>query len=365
MKIFYDGEIYAMYPKQSGGISRYFDNLISRLPEDFYPALTSVRDRQGSHPQHQNLKIYRYDIKFRPARVDFWLRKHYFQFIANRAKPQIVHPTYYSLLTGKPVSEYKCPVVITVYDMIHEIFTDSMDPNGQVAEIKKKAIFSAQSILCISKSTKRDLLDRYPSLEDRVTVTPLATELSEKLISEEFDVPSRPYYLYVGSRDKYKNFDRLLIAFAKIVPKLSDLILCVVGVPFNAEERKLINNLNLTNHIAHRGAVSDGQLAKLYGSSIALVYPSLYEGFGIPPLEAMSCGTVVIASDTSSIPEVVGDAGLLFNPKSTDELVDHLLSLVNYPSQRISLIEHGKKQVQKFNWEETTTKTIKAYRSLI
>ena len=152
---------------------------------------------------------------------------------------------------------------------------------------------------------------------------------------------------------------------AKIVPKLSDLILCVVGVPFNAEERKLINNLNLTNHIAHRGAVSDGQLAKLYGSSIALVYPSLYEGFGIPPLEAMSCGTVVIASDTSSIPEVVGDAGLLFNPKSTDELVDHLLSLVNYPSQRISLIEHGKKQVQKFNWEETTTKTIKAYRSLI
>ena len=365
MKIFYDGEIYAAYPKQSGGISRYFDNLISRLPEDFYPTLTTGRDRGGSHPNHPNLDLYRYDFNFRPGRISRFIRNQYFQFILSRYKAQLAHPTYYSLLTGQSFSDYKCPVVITVYDMIHEIFADSMDPSGLEANIKRKAIFSAQSILCISESTKHDLLKLYPSLENRITVTLLATELNESYISQKAITPSRPYYLYVGARGNYKNFDQLLVAFAKITPKFPDLLLCVVGSPFNKEEHERINELSLTHNIEHYGAASDGQLAKLYNSSIAFVYPSLYEGFGIPPLEAMSCGTAVIASDISSIPEVVGKAGLLFNPKSTDELVDHLLSLLEHPSRRISLIEKGKRQVQKFSWEKTTIQTVNVYRSLI
>jgi glycosyltransferase involved in cell wall biosynthesis len=363
--IFYDGEIYASYPKQSGGISRYFDNLISRLPEDFYPILTTGRDREGSHPHHDNLQIHRYELKFRPRRVNFWLRKKYFQFITNGIKSHIAHPTYYSLLTGRYVSDYKCPVVITVYDMIYEIFADSIDSNGQMAEIKKKAIFSAQSILCISESTKNDLLDRYPSLEERVTVTPLATELSEQSINQAFHVPSRPYYIYVGGRGGYKNFERLLIAFTKVITKFPDLLICVVGDSFNNEENKRIAELNLINHIKHYGAVRDGQLAKLYNASIALVYPSLYEGFGIPPLEAMACGTAIIASNISSIPEVVGNAGMLFDPTSTDELVDHLLLLAENSSKREFLINQGKQQVQKFSWEKTTMQTVNVYKSLI
>jgi len=365
MKIFYDGQIYAAYSKQSGGISRYFDNLISRLPEDFYPTVTNGRDRDRSQPNHPNLNLYRYDLSFRPGRICAWGKRNYFQFISIRSKPQIAHPTYYALLTGREVSDYKCPVAITVYDMIHEIFADSMDANGQMAEIKRKAIFSAQSILCISESTKQDLLERYPSLEDRVTVTLLATELNESYINENAAVPAHPYYLYVGARGDYKNFDRLLIAFAQIIPKFPDLTLCVVGSLFSKEEHKRIAELNLTQNVEHYGAASDGQLAKLYKSSIAFVYPSLYEGFGIPPLEAMSCGTAVIASNTSSIPEVVGDAGLLFDPTSTDELIDRLLFLLEHPSDRNLLIEKGKQQVQKFSWEKTATQTVNAYHSVI
>jgi glycosyltransferase involved in cell wall biosynthesis len=364
-KIFYDGEIYAAYPKQSGGISRYFDNLISRLPEEFYPILTSGRDRGGRHPNHPNLNLYGYNFNFRPRRVSEFIRKNYFQLISRLYKPQVAHPTYYSLLTGQSVSEYKCPVVITVYDMIHEIFAESMDPSGLEANIKRKAIFSAQSILCISESTKYDLLKLYPSLENRITVTLLATELNESYISQEAIVPSRPYYLYVGARDNYKNFDQLLIAFTKVISKYPDLSLCVVGSPFNKKEYKHIAELNLAYNVKHYGTASDSQLAKLYNSSIALVYPSLYEGFGIPPLEAMSCGTAVIASKISSIPEVVGEAGLLFNPKFTDELVDHLLSLIENPSRRFSLIEKGKQQVKKFSWEKTTMQTVSVYQSLI
>jgi glycosyltransferase involved in cell wall biosynthesis len=365
MKIFYDGEIYAAYPKQSGGISRYFDNLISRLPIDFYPTLTTGRSRSGSHPQHQNLRICRYDLKFRPGRINSWLRKQYFQFISNSINAQIAHPTYYSLLTGRDVTNYKCPVVITVYDMIHEIFSESMDSKGQVAEIKRKAIFAADSILCISESTKSDLLDRYPSLEDRITVTPLATELSEALMDQEFKAPSRPYYIYVGARNEYKNFERLLVAFAKVITKLPDLMLCIVGNFFSEKESQRIVELNLDQHIKHCGALADSQLVKLYNASIALVYPSLYEGFGIPLLEAMACGTAVIASNTSSIPEVVGDAGLLFDPKSTDELIDRLLLLAEDSGSRQFLIDKSKQQIKKFSWEKTTKQTVDVYKSLI
>jgi glycosyltransferase involved in cell wall biosynthesis len=365
MKILYDGEIYTMYPKQSGGIRRYFDNLIVRLPESFFPALSTTQDRQSSHPQHPNLQIYRYQLNFRPGRLSSWLRGNYFQFIYNHHyKPQVAHPTYYSLLTGRAVSDYQCPVVVTVHDMIQEIFADSLDPNGQMAEIKRKAILAADAVLCVSENTKRDLLTRYPSLEGRVNVTFLATELNESYICDLDYVPPNPYYLYVGARENYKNFDRLLVAFAQIAPKFSDLLLCVVGTPFSKEEHKRILELNLTKNINHFGAISDRQLAKLYNSSIAFVYPSLYEGFGIPPLEAMSCGTVAIASNVSSIPEVVGDAGLLFDPTSTDELVDRLSFLLENPSNRDSLIERGKQQVKKFSWEKTTMQTVDVYKSL-
>jgi glycosyltransferase involved in cell wall biosynthesis len=365
MNILYDGEIYATYSKQVGGISRYFDNLISRLPENFYPILTTARDRNGSHPTHPNLELHRYDFNFRPRDISRILRNKYFQLISGRFKPQITHPTYYLLMTGRAISEYKCPTVITVYDMIHEVFADSIDPNRQISELKRKAIFSAQSILCISENTKRDLLERYPALESRVTVTLLATELNKSYIHENTIVPSCPYYLYVGSREGYKNFDRLLIAFTKVITKFPDLVLCVVGSSLNKAEKKRITELNLSKHIKYYGSASDSQLAKLYNSSIALVYPSLYEGFGIPPLEAISCGTAVIASNTSSIPEVVGGGGLLFDPTSTDELVDRLLLLLDNSSERDFLLEKGRNQIKKFSWEKTTSETVNVYNSLI
>ncbi len=365
MRIFYDGGIYAIYSKQSGGISRYFDNLISRLPNNFYPTLTTARPRQGSHPHHPNLNLFRYSIDIPPKRINYWIRANYFQAIYNKSNPQIAHPTYYSLVTNREIVKYQCPVVITVLDMIHEIFSDSRDPLGYMAEVKRKAVFSAQSILCISESTKRDLLDRYPSLADRTTVTLLATELDESYIYAEDPVPARPYYLYVGARDGYKNFDRLLIAFSQVATKFPDLALCVVGAPFSKEESHRIAELNLVQKIEHYGFASDRQLAKLYNHSIALVYPSLYEGFGIPPLEAMACGTAVIAANRSSIPEVVGGAGLLFDPQSTDELVDRLSFLLEYPSARAAEIDRGKQQVQKFSWHRTAIQTADVYRSLV
>ena len=366
MNIFYDGEIYDTYANRSGGISRYFDNLISNLPIDFYPTLTTARPRQAIHPQHPHLSLWRYSADFRPRRACHFLKQNYFQIAYRIAKPQIAHPTYYSLITGRSVTDYRCPVVITVHDMIHELFGEVVDPNGWVSQSKFKAISRADAILCVSENTKSDLLQKYPTLSDRpIIVTPLAAELNESWIDVNAEAPERPYFIYVGLRNKYKNFEQLLLAFAQIHSKFPDLMLCIVGAVLTSVEKQKIADLHLTEHICTYGYVSDAHLAKLYNSSIALVYPSLYEGFGIPPLEAMSCGTAVIASNVSSIPEVIGDAGLLFTPTHTDDLADRLVFLLENPSQRDALIHKGKQRLQRFSWQKTVSQTVDVYRSLI
>ena len=189
-----------------------------------------------------------------------------------------------------------------------------MDANGSHREMKRKAILAAQKVICISENTKKDLLERYPIPEENVIVTYLASELDSSLAYGSEPVPERPYFFYVGGRTNYKNFDRLLIAFSKVVSEHDDLALCVVGSPFKEDEERLIHDLGLEDCIEHYGYVDDRHLAKLYRCSLAFVYPSLYEGFGIPPLEAMACGTVAIVANSSSLPEVVGMQGYSLTP---------------------------------------------------
>jgi len=363
MRTLYDGKIYIM--QQNGGINRYFANLISRLPTSFTPILTSCQPREFNYPVHQNLKTFFYKrFGFYPGRVSHWLEKYYFRAVTTLSSPNVIHPTYYSLLTREEINKYRFPVVLTVWDMIHERFSEQIDPMGHQAEEKRKAIHAAQAIICISENTKKDLLERYSLPENRITVTHLASEIDASLSHGLEPVPSRPYYLYVGSRASYKNFDGLLAAFAKAVSQRPDMALCVVGSPFNQTEEKLIADLKLTEHIKHYGNASDRHLAKLYRCSVAFVYPSLYEGFGIPPLEAMSCGTVVVACNCSSIPEVVGDAGLLFNPGATGDLADILLFLLDNPTERDRLIAKGHQRSQMFSWDKTVAQTVDVYRSV-
>ena len=149
----------------------------------------------------------------------------------------------------------------------------------------------------------------------KIIVTYLAADLDEQLAHGAESVPARPYFLYVGSRAPYKNFDGLLQAASQMDSGQSEVAMCVVGPALTNEEQQKIAALGLSGRIEHYGHADDAQLAKLYRCSLAFVYPSLYEGFGIPPLEAMQCGTPVVACNTSSIPEVVGNAGFSVRPR--------------------------------------------------
>ena len=361
MRILYDGEIYS--GQTAGGINSYFASLIARLPLSFKPTVVVARDCGVNQPVHPRLRVRRISST-PPGDFSSRLKNWYLRAVTDSSRFDVAHPTYYQLVTRQDPSSYRCPMVLTVWDMIHEIFADQMDPTGFVAQLKRKAIQAADVIICISENTRKDLLERYPMADGKVKVTTLAADIDISFSNGPEVVPSRPYYLYVGSRSFYKNFGGLLAALAKANSARPEMALCVVGAPFSEMEQRLIADLKLTSHVEHYGYPPNEHLAKLYRQSIALVYPSLYEGFGLPPLEAMSCGTAVVASNVASIPEVMGEAGLLFDPRSPDALTDSLLLLFDSPAERDRLVAKGHERARAFSWDKTAAETLQIYRSV-
>lgn len=357
MNVLYDGNVYDW--QAAGGINRYFANLIDGLPDDCFPTLTTYQIRDVNWPRNPRLKLLRPKL-FRPYRVARKLQQHYFNWMIGSGKYHIFHPTYYSSLVKRSWDSYDCPIVVTVYDMIHEKFADIMDPTGKHREEKRQAVMAAQAVLCISEHTKRDLLECYAVPESKITVTYLAADLNVTQAHGPEPVPQRPYFLYVGSRAPYKNFAGLLEALSKI----AETALCVVGPALIGEEQQQIADLGLSGRIEYYGYASDAQLAKLYRCSLAFVYPSLYEGFGIPPLEAMQCETPVVAANTSSLPEVVGEAGLLFDPQRPTDLPEILRALANGSIAREKFIARGHERARQFTWNKTVASTVEVYRSL-
>ncbi|MEM6451581.1 MAG: glycosyltransferase family 1 protein [Cyanobacteria bacterium P01_D01_bin.105] len=363
MHIYYDGQIYAL--QKTGGISRYFANLISRLPHTHIPTLTSIYRRSpATYPKHPNLRLVRY-LRFPPKLISQQLEPFFFDVLVNFEHIDIIHPTFFETLIKKDIRAYQKPVVITVHDMIHERFPAQTDPDGRYALSKREAIDSADAIICVSHNTKSDLLEYYPNVDPKVTVIHLASQFSLPQRLPDATTASVPYFLYVGSRDRYKNFSVLLNALSNILTVNSDVELRVVGQPFSKEEKKFIQNLSLTERVTNCGFLSDIALTEQYSKCIAFVYPSVYEGFGIPPLESMSCGGAVIASNSSSIPEVVGNAALLFSPNSVDELTDRMRYLLESPLARQRLVEQGYKRVKQFSWGKTAAQTVAVYESLL
>jgi glycosyltransferase involved in cell wall biosynthesis len=250
--------------------------------------------------------------------------------------------------------------------MIPEIFGREQNPDGRDARAKRKAVESADAVICVSENTRRDLLERIPIPAERVSVTPLASALSREMSLGDEPVPERPYFLFVGARHSpYKNFARLLQAFARAADKQTDLELCVVGPKFDRTERQRIDELKLANHVKNAGPISDSHLAKLYRCSLALVCPSLYEGFGVPPLEALACGTLAIVSNAASLTEVTGRAALMIDPHSVDSVVDGMLRVCHLGrDERQEWINRGLAQAARFDWSKTASDTIAIYRTV-
>ena len=361
MRVLYDGQIYRI--QAAGGINRYFERLISGLPSQLVPTVYGIDSREVNFPRHPRLRTNKL-IPFLPGRFSA-LYSRSLSNLAGLPGWDIAHPTYYNLSDGFRFSDYRCPVVVTVYDMIHALNPDLMVDGNEVIARQREAIHAAGAVICISESTRNDVLRFYPEVRDRTTVIYLGTDIGELETEGSDSLLPSPYFLFVGSRSGYKNFERLLGSFAKVASSDPHVLLCAAGAGLTERERWLIFDLGLRSRVHLFEHPNDRTLATLYRHSIALVYPSRYEGFGIPPLEAMACGTVCVTAGTSSLPEVVGDAGIMLDPMASDAWSDAMLSLLGNPSLRDSLITKGKARAQTFRWEDTVRKTIDVYEAAI
>jgi glycosyltransferase involved in cell wall biosynthesis len=166
----------------------------------------------------------------------------------------------------------------------------------------------------------------------------------------------------VGNRQGYKNFDLTMRAFSLISDRFRDVDLLLAGAEIADFELKAMTELGIADRVHPAGRVDDSQLAKLYAQSVALIYPSLSEGFGIPPLEAMICGTVPIVSNCSSMPEVVGDAGLLIDPKHAESLADAMERIMNQSFLREALLRKAFDRAKLFSWDRTVELIFNAWR---
>ncbi len=363
MRILYDGVIYRI--QRYGGVVRYFNGLIRNLPVHVHPTLISP-NHPAHPPAHPNLSTHietcgRLLWPIKP------LRK---QIIATRTfnrikleKPDVVHPTYYYNSTRNLAKNIKTPVVLTVYDLIHERFPAQMDPYGKQVKLKQSALNRADAIICISESTKNDLLRYYQIPEDRISIIYPGCDFKVQNSLQEIDSLS-PYILFVGERGSYKNFDRFAEAFSTIHLKNPDLrVRCVGGAGFTRAETKKLSSLGVADKFTWEGYLPDEEMQAVYSKAVATIYPSLYEGFGIPILEAMSCGTAVLTSDRASMPEVARDAALYFDPYSIDSIAESIEKVLD-SELRTSMVRRGFARASKFSWKQSAFQTVEIYASV-
>lgn len=272
---------------------------------------------------------------------------------------RIVHETYYG---ERRLAPRGTAVVLTVYDMIHELFPDVLDDPVTCAR-KAAAIARADRILCISHSTLDDLVRFFPAAAPRASVTLLGFD-GRFAAAPGPAAGTRPYLLYVGERSGYKNFAALLSAYAASLRLTADFdLVCIGGGPFRSVEAAAISAHGLAGKVRQHAA-GDAALRRWYGGAVAFVYPSLYEGFGIPPLEAMAADCPVIAVPRSSVPEVCGPAAQYAADGSAEALRAAIEEVVYNPARAAELRRAGQARLGLFAWDNTAAQTADCYREL-
>lgn len=274
--------------------------------------------------------------------------------------------------------DYYIPSIVTIHDLIPYILPQTCG-QGYLTRFLKDMPFileKTKGILTVSEYSKQDILKFFPNFpSEKIFVTPLAANSSYKpldklqckdYLKKKYKIDS-PYILYIGGFSARKNVKGLLLSFKDIYSSLpSDYKLVFCGSVRDEGEKlkELCKELGLEDKVIFTGFVPDEDLPIFYNSSSLFVYPSLYEGFGLPPLEAMSCKTPVIASNTTSIPEVTKDSAILINPLNKDELSDAIINVINSSSVSEELSIKGYENSKKFSWQKTAKLTLDAYEKI-
>ncbi len=353
-------------PASQRGVDRCFMNYASALVEAFPDEVVVFSKRElnlTAIKQIHPCSYYLNSIPVIPKRISRGLDN--FQ---NSLATRFFGSVYYSPYYGK--IKTRIPQVFSAHDTIYEkfphFFPAAADKDFLVE--KKECFKRAALILCVSENTAKDIQFFYPNIpENRLQV--IYNGVSEFFkVDHPLQYQGKPYFLYVGNRSLYKNFHRMLVAFGRSGLS-SDFDLRVIS-PFGdfptREENEVINKYHLANNVHVEISVTDETLRKRYQQAFAYVLPSEYEGFGLPMLEAMACGTLVLASNNSSLPEIGGEIPLYFDPFSIDSILDTFSRASTLSeSERQQRIDKGRERSLLFTWDAAKEKFIKNIKRLI
>lgn len=373
MRVLYDHRIFEA--QEYGGISRYFAELVRRNPEARvsleYSDNVHIRElpgfAEGLRERDYAKNRFLAGLRFRGKSRVFSLfekatgSRHRTNEDASIEALEggdydVFHPTYYDpyfldRLGGKPF-------VLTIYDMIHERYPELFNIGDSTGAAKKRIALKAGRIIAISENTKNDIVRHYGIERDRISVIYLASSLARGG-KRRLGLPER-YILYTGTRDGYKNFRFFAAAIAELLIKSPGLSLVCSGPRFSRDELSFLAMLGIADKVLHVFAAED-ELFQLYGRAACFVFPSYYEGFGIPVLEAFEAGCPTLLARSSCLPEIGGDAALYFDPKDRTELLASLGEILGSEALRGELRAKAYERAASFTWDETYRRTIECY----
>jgi glycosyltransferase involved in cell wall biosynthesis len=338
--VVYDHQVFSW--QEYGGISRYFYELAGRVNafDGFSASIVAPLyvNRYLKNGRMRAKGVYVPPFS-RGTRAMEFVNRHLESAWLKIRRPDVLHETYYPATFGL---------------------------SDEISAKKRAAVLRADRVVCVSENTKADLIQIFNPDPRKVRTIHLGVVAGTATVPTMPPTLPKPFFLYVGMRGTYKNFANVLSAYASqpMLRKEFDLIAFGSNI-FTPEEHEAIGSLRLAPHQVRHLAGDDDLLGYLYGKAEALIYPSFYEGFGIPPLEAMSHGCPVICSNTSSIPEVVGDAGLYFDPHSVEAIADAMECIASLPSLRSGLAVRGRERAKEFSWDLCTARTLDVYRELV
>jgi len=336
-----------------GGVSRYFTEIIARLPLYGIEPIVGLRYSNNTH-----LRALHIDVEpVQNRKIAKRLNRRYCRQAIAAGQFDLIHATYFDPYVLS-ANKHQRPLVITIHDMIDEVMQEGHTTPRRKALLAKHATH----IIAVSEHTKKDVMQILHVEDDKISVVYHGNSVTA-VEPQRLPVLPERYVLYVGGRQrKYKNFELFLRAMPSVVKKEQVEIVCV-GTPFTEKEKAVIQTYELEQCVRSLFA-EDDQLYYIYHHAQCFVYPSCYEGFGLPILEAWSADCPLILSHSSCFPEIAGEAAAYFKENNADDLAKRTLDLLRSEEARQELIERGKARLQTYSWDKAAEKIASVYRQI-
>ncbi len=363
------------FGSEQKGLGRYSQKLVEKLEElvadegvEYYVFLRKIN---FDHFQPKNKR-------FKKVLAEYpwygWQEQIFFPLLLNKYKIDLMHFCHFNV----PIF-YRRKFLVTIHDLIlfHFPTIENTTLNRFWYFFKKIAYHSvirsaaerAEKIIAVSDFTKKDIEKELKITENKIIVTKEGFDINERIekvscqtILKKYDIIN-PYLLYVGNAYPHKNLEKLCAAFELIKKEHSDLNLVIVGGEdyFFTRLKKYVRSRKISG-IIFPGFISDVELDVFYEKAELFVFPSLYEGFGIPPLEALAKRIAVVSSDRTSMPEILGDAAQYFNPEDVNSIASNILVVLKSKERRSELVKKGEEILKKFSWEKMAQETLDVYK---